>query len=39
MQEFRDRAIRDTHVNVHRILNILEDLSLDGVVYADGGGG
>jgi len=31
MQQYRDRAVRDIHVNVHRVL---EDLNLDGMVYA-----
>ena len=31
MQQYRDHAIRDTHVNVYRGL---EDLNLDGVPYA-----
>jgi len=38
MQEFRDRAIRDTHINVHRVLDIMEDLSLDSMAYAGGAG-
>jgi len=38
MQEFRDRTVRDTCVNVYRVLDILEDLCLDGMVYADGAG-
>jgi len=32
MQQYRDHAIRDTHVNVHRGL---EDSNLDGIPYAD----
>lgn len=35
MQQFRDRAIRSIHVNVH---HITEDLSLHGIAYADGVG-
>ena len=31
MQQYRDRAVRDIHVNVYRVL---EDLNLDGMVYA-----
>ena len=38
MQEFRDRAVRDTHINVHRVLDIMEDLSLDSMAYAGGAG-
>ena len=38
MQEFCDRAVRDTYINVLRVLDILEDLSLDGMTYADGAG-
>jgi len=38
MQEFRDRAVRDTHTNVHRVLDIMEDLSLDSMAYAGGAG-
>jgi len=38
IQEFRDRAVRDTSINVYRGLDILEDLSLDGVVCAEGAG-
>ena len=35
MQQYRDRAVRDTHINVYRVL---EDLNLDGMVYASGAG-
>ena len=38
MQEFRDRTVRDTYINVLRVLDIFEDLSLDGMAYADGAG-
>ncbi|KIM51385.1 hypothetical protein SCLCIDRAFT_33498 [Scleroderma citrinum Foug A] len=38
MQEFRNRAVRDTYINVLRVLDIFEDLSLDGMAYADGVG-
>jgi len=38
MQKFRDRTVRDTHVNVHRVLDILEDLNLDSMAYTDGAG-
>jgi len=38
MQEFRDRAVRETHTNVHRVLDIMEDLSLDSMAYAGGAG-
>jgi len=38
MQEFRDRAVHDTHINVHRVLDIMEDLSLDSMAYAGGAG-
>ena len=38
MQEFRDHAIRDTHTNVHHVLDIMEDLSLDSMAYAGGAG-
>ncbi|KIM50554.1 hypothetical protein SCLCIDRAFT_797416, partial [Scleroderma citrinum Foug A] len=31
MQQYRDRAVRDIHVNVYRVL---EDLNLDGMTYA-----
>ncbi|KIM56977.1 hypothetical protein SCLCIDRAFT_192048 [Scleroderma citrinum Foug A] len=35
MQQFRDRELRDIHVNV---VNIREDLSLEGLAYAGGVG-
>jgi len=35
MQQYRDRAVRDTHINVYRVL---EDLNLDGMAYASGAG-
>jgi len=35
MQQYRDRAVRDTHINVYRVL---EDLNLDGMAYAGGAG-
>ena len=35
MQQYRDRAVRDTHINVCRVL---EDLNLDGMAYAGGAG-
>ncbi|KIO07639.1 hypothetical protein M404DRAFT_391033, partial [Pisolithus tinctorius Marx 270] len=35
MQQYRDRAIRDTQVNTYRIF---EDLNLDGMAYAGGAG-
>ena len=35
MQQYRDRAVRDTHINVYRVL---EDLNLDGMMYASGAG-
>ena len=35
MQQYRDRAVRDTHINVYRVL---EDLNLDGMAYANGAG-
>ena len=35
MQQFRDRAIRNIHTNVHQIA---EDLALQGIAYADGAG-
>jgi len=38
MQEFRDRAVRDTHIHVHRVLDLMEDLSLDSMAYAGGAG-
>ena len=38
MQEFHDHAVRDTYINVLHVLDIFEDLSLDGMVYADGVG-
>ena len=38
MQEFRDRAVCDTFISVHRVLDVLEDLNLDGMVYAEGAG-
>ena len=38
MQEFRDRTVRDTSINVHRVLDVLEDLNLDGMAYAEGAG-
>jgi len=38
MQKFRDRAVRDTHIHVHRVLDIMEDLSLDSMAYAGGAG-
>ena len=38
IQEFRDRAVRDTYISVHRVLDVLEDLNLDGMEYAKGAG-
>ena len=38
MQEFRDRAVRDTYISIHRVLDVLEDLNLDGMEYAKGAG-
>ena len=38
MQEFRDHTVRDTSTNVHRVLDVLEDLNLDGMAYAEGAG-
>ncbi|KAL4062780.1 WD40-repeat-containing domain protein [Scleroderma yunnanense] len=35
MQQYRDRAVRDTYINVYRVL---EDLNLDGMAYASGAG-
>ncbi|KAL4063361.1 hypothetical protein V8B97DRAFT_2011770 [Scleroderma yunnanense] len=35
MQQYRSRAVRDTHINVYRVL---EDLNLDGMAYARGAG-
>ncbi|KAL4068657.1 hypothetical protein V8B97DRAFT_784170 [Scleroderma yunnanense] len=35
MQQYRDRALRDTRINVYRVL---EDLNLDGIAYASGAG-
>ena len=35
MQRYRDRAVRDMHINVYRVL---EDLNLDGMAYASGAG-
>ncbi|KIM51381.1 hypothetical protein SCLCIDRAFT_1224567, partial [Scleroderma citrinum Foug A] len=38
MQEFRDRAVRDTYISIHHVLDVLEDLNLDGMEYAKGAG-
>ena len=38
MQEFRDRAVRETYISVHRVLDTVEYLSLDNMVYASGAG-
>ena len=35
MQQFRDHAIRDTHINIYRVF---EDINLDGMAYAGGAG-
>ena len=35
MQQYRDLAVRDTQINVYRVL---EDLNLDGMAYASGAG-
>ncbi|KAL4081514.1 WD40-repeat-containing domain protein [Scleroderma yunnanense] len=35
MQQYRDRAVRDIHINVYRVL---EDINLDGMAYAAGAG-
>ncbi|KIM54282.1 hypothetical protein SCLCIDRAFT_387208, partial [Scleroderma citrinum Foug A] len=35
MQQYRDRAVRHTHINVCRVL---EDLNLEGMAYAGGAG-
>ncbi|KIO10747.1 hypothetical protein M404DRAFT_78784, partial [Pisolithus tinctorius Marx 270] len=35
MQQYRDRAVQDIHINTYRIL---EDLNLDGMAYAGGAG-
>ncbi|KIM61397.1 hypothetical protein SCLCIDRAFT_59887, partial [Scleroderma citrinum Foug A] len=37
-QEFRDRAVRDTSISVHHVIDDLDDLSLDGMAYAEGAG-
>jgi len=31
MQQYRDRAVRDTHMNVINVYRVLEDLNLDGM--------
>jgi len=38
MQEFRDRAVHDTSINVPRVLDVFEDPNLDGMTYAEGAG-
>ena len=38
MQEFRDRAVRDTYTKIHQVLDTVEYLSLDNMVYASGAG-
>ena len=38
MQQYRDRAVRDTHINVINTYRVLEDLNLDGIAYASGAG-
>ena len=38
MQQYRDRAVRDTHINVINTYRILKDLNLDGIAYASGAG-
>ena len=35
IQQYRDRTVCDTHINAYRVL---EDLNLDGMVYASGAG-
>ena len=38
MQQYRDRAVRDTHINVINTYRVLKDLNLDGIAYASGAG-
>ncbi|KIM56435.1 hypothetical protein SCLCIDRAFT_29581 [Scleroderma citrinum Foug A] len=38
MQEFRDHTVCDTSINVPRVLDIFEDLNLDGMAYTEGAG-